>query len=231
MSTPLKAAIVGAGRGRSRPLLQVHPDTNRGPSTATRRCATVSRARDCVRRSLSRDALCAPSPDAVFVCTPTHTHLAVVREYLKQPCISSSRSRLRPRRRGGDPEAGRRGRRDARGGISNTLSADRGRGTPGSSRPACSAAAPLHARLRGEVFSAKGWFFQKARRRRRSREHGVAPDVHPRLVLRSDPSRDGSTRSRQHGRRLGAGAHDLREWRPACSTRWARPARRCSTTG
>ena len=86
----LRAAVVGAGRmgmvhGH---LLQVHPDTelvgfvDRDTSLAAH---------------LASQGLAAPlypsigevyakaSPEAVFVCTPTHTHLPVVRECLSKP--------------------------------------------------------------------------------------------------------------------------------------------------
>ena len=93
MSTPQKpvrAAIVGAGRmgmvhGH---LLQVHPDTELVGFVDRDTSLRDSLASQGLRAPLfaSRDALyAATSPDAVFVCTPTHTHLPVVREYLKEP--------------------------------------------------------------------------------------------------------------------------------------------------
>jgi predicted dehydrogenase len=87
MSEPLRAAVVGAGRmgmvhGH---LLQVHPDTTL--------VGLVDRD-ESLREHLRSQGLAAPlfpsleacyaaaPPDAVFVCTPTHTHLPVVRACL-----------------------------------------------------------------------------------------------------------------------------------------------------
>lgn len=87
MSAPLRCAVVGAGRmgmvhGH---LLQVHPDTevvgfvDRDAGLAPHLASQGLRAP--LHPSLA--ALAAQgAPDAVFVCTPTHTHLAVVREAL-----------------------------------------------------------------------------------------------------------------------------------------------------
>jgi len=90
MSAPLKAAVVGAGRmgmvhGH---LLQVHPDTELVGFVDRDTSLRDSLASQGLRAPLfeSQDALyAATAPDAVFVCTPTHTHLPVVRDYLKRP--------------------------------------------------------------------------------------------------------------------------------------------------
>ena len=88
--TPLRAAIVGAGRmgmihGH---LLNVHPDAevvgfvDRDTSLAPHLASQGLRA----PLYPSLDALFqAATPEALFVCTPTHTHLAVVRESLRRP--------------------------------------------------------------------------------------------------------------------------------------------------
>jgi len=84
---PLRAAVVGAGRmgmvhGH---LLQVHPETelvgfvDRDTSLAEHLASQGLRAP--LYPSVAALYAAAP-PDAVFVCTPTHTHLAVVRECL-----------------------------------------------------------------------------------------------------------------------------------------------------
>src|SRR5438046_1349003 len=84
---PLRAAVVGAGRmgmvhGH---LLQVHPETelvgfvDRDTSLAEHLASQGLRAP--LYPSVAALYAAAP-PDAVFVCTPTHTHVAVVRECL-----------------------------------------------------------------------------------------------------------------------------------------------------
>jgi predicted dehydrogenase len=90
MGERLRAAVIGAGRmgmvhGH---LLQVHPDTEL--------VGFVDRDQS-LREHLASQGLRAPlhpsigalyaagAPDAVFVCTPTHTHLPVVRECLQRP--------------------------------------------------------------------------------------------------------------------------------------------------
>ena len=84
---PLRAAVVGAGRmgmihGH---LLQVHPDTELAGFVDRDAGLGDHLASQGLRAALypSLDALFgAAAPEAVFVCTPTHTHLAVVRECL-----------------------------------------------------------------------------------------------------------------------------------------------------
>ncbi len=92
MSAPdrLRAAVVGAGRmgmvhGH---LLQVHPETelvafvDRDTGLAAHLASQGLRAK--LYPSLEA-AYADTSPDALFVCTPTHTHLAVVRSALVRP--------------------------------------------------------------------------------------------------------------------------------------------------
>jgi predicted dehydrogenase len=87
---PLRAAVIGAGRmgmvhGH---LLQVHPETELAGFVDRDLRLRDHLASQGLRASLhpSLDALRAAAPfDAVFVCTPTHTHLAVVRDALRQP--------------------------------------------------------------------------------------------------------------------------------------------------
>jgi predicted dehydrogenase len=85
--TPLRAAIVGAGRmgmihGH---LLQVHPGTEVVGFVDRDTGLAAHLASQGLRAPLypSLDALFAVTkPEAIFVCTPTHTHLPVVRECL-----------------------------------------------------------------------------------------------------------------------------------------------------
>jgi predicted dehydrogenase len=87
---PLRAAVIGAGRmgmihGH---LLQVHPDTELvgfvDPDTTLASHLASQGLRVPLHPSV--EALyAAAEPEAVFVCTPTHTHLAVVRECLRRP--------------------------------------------------------------------------------------------------------------------------------------------------
>jgi predicted dehydrogenase len=87
---PLRCAVVGAGRmgmvhGH---LLQVYPGTTligfADPQRGTRdRLASQGLAAPVF--STISDLLTATDPDAVFICTPTHTHLAVTRECLTRP--------------------------------------------------------------------------------------------------------------------------------------------------
>lgn len=85
--TPLRAAVVGAGRmgmihGH---MLQIYPDTeivgfvDRDAGLADHLASQGLRAPLYPSLTALRAAA---EPDAVFVCTPTHTHLAVVRECL-----------------------------------------------------------------------------------------------------------------------------------------------------
>ncbi len=87
---PLRAAVVGAGRmgmvhGH---LLQVHPETelvglvDRDLSLADHLASQGLRAPLYPSIEALYDAT---NPEAVFICTPTHTHLAVVRECLARP--------------------------------------------------------------------------------------------------------------------------------------------------
>jgi predicted dehydrogenase len=84
---PLRAAVIGAGRmgmvhGH---LLQVHPDTTLTGFVDRDTSLAAHLASQGLRAPLypSIDALwAAGTPDAVFICTPTHTHLPVVRECL-----------------------------------------------------------------------------------------------------------------------------------------------------
>jgi predicted dehydrogenase len=84
---PLRAAIVGAGRmgmihGH---LLQVHPETEVVGFVDRDTGLAAHLASQGLRAPLypSLEALFAAArPEALFVCTPTHTHLAVVRECL-----------------------------------------------------------------------------------------------------------------------------------------------------
>jgi predicted dehydrogenase len=88
--TPLRAAVVGAGRmgmihGH---LLQVHPETELVGLVDRDASLKDHLASQGLRAPLypSLEALrAAAAPEAVFVCTPTHTHLAVVRECLARP--------------------------------------------------------------------------------------------------------------------------------------------------
>ena len=86
----LRAAVVGAGRmgmvhGH---LLQVHPGTelvgfvDRDESL---RSHLASRGPAAPLYPSIEALYAATTPEAVFVCTPTHTHLPVVRECLKRP--------------------------------------------------------------------------------------------------------------------------------------------------
>jgi predicted dehydrogenase len=86
-ASPLRAAVVGAGRmgmihGH---LLQVYPDAelvgfvDRDASLADHLASQGLRAP--LFPSIEA-CVAATTPEAVFVCTPTHTHLAVVRECL-----------------------------------------------------------------------------------------------------------------------------------------------------
>jgi predicted dehydrogenase len=88
--TTLRAAIVGAGRmgmihGH---LLNVHPETevvgfvDRDTGLAAHLASQGLRAPLYPSLAALRAAA---SPDALFVCTPTHTHLAVIRECLERP--------------------------------------------------------------------------------------------------------------------------------------------------
>ena len=87
---PLRAAVVGAGRmgmvhGH---LLQVHPETELVGFVDRDAGLAEHLASQGLRAPLypSVDALYrATQPEAVFICTPTHTHLAVVRECLGRP--------------------------------------------------------------------------------------------------------------------------------------------------
>jgi len=87
---PLRAAVVGAGRmgmvhGH---LLQVHPDAELVGLVDRDAGLAEHLASQGLRAPLypSVDALYrATEPEAVFICTPTHTHLAVVRECLARP--------------------------------------------------------------------------------------------------------------------------------------------------
>jgi len=87
---PLRAAVVGAGRmgmvhGH---LLQVHPETELVGFVDRDAGLAEHLASQGLRAPLypSVDALYrATQPEAVFICTPTHTHLAVVRECLERP--------------------------------------------------------------------------------------------------------------------------------------------------
>jgi len=87
---PLRAAVIGAGRmgmvhGH---LLQVHPETelvgfvDRDVSLADQLASQGLRAP--LYPSIAA-LYSAATPEAVFICTPTHTHLAVVRECLARP--------------------------------------------------------------------------------------------------------------------------------------------------
>src|SRR5262249_60703837 len=86
-SPPLRAAVVGAGRmgmihGH---LLQVHPETELIGFVDRDQSLAAHLASQGLRAPLfpSLEALyAATSPDAMFVCTPTHTHLAVVKACL-----------------------------------------------------------------------------------------------------------------------------------------------------
>jgi len=88
MSEKLRAAVVGAGRmgmihGH---LLQVHPETELVGFVDRDQSLAAHLASQGLKAPLhpSIDALVAAGrPDAFFVCTPTHTHLPVVRECLK----------------------------------------------------------------------------------------------------------------------------------------------------
>ena len=88
MSEKLRAAVVGAGRmgmihGH---LLQVHPETELAGFVDRDQSLAAHLASQGLRAPLhpSIDALVAAGkPDAFFICTPTHTHLPVVRECLK----------------------------------------------------------------------------------------------------------------------------------------------------
>ena len=87
---PLRAAVIGAGRmgmvhGH---LLQVHPETELVGLVDRDTGLAEHLASQGLRAPLypSVDALYrAAEPEAVFICTPTHTHLAVVRECLAKP--------------------------------------------------------------------------------------------------------------------------------------------------
>jgi predicted dehydrogenase len=88
MSDRLRAAVVGAGRmgmvhGH---LLQAHPDTELVAFVDRDQSLAGTLATQGLRAPLhaSVDAVTAAGKvDAFFVCTPTHTHLPVVRECLK----------------------------------------------------------------------------------------------------------------------------------------------------
>jgi predicted dehydrogenase len=87
---PLRCAIVGAGRmgmvhGH---LIQVYPGTElvgfADPQPGTRERLATQGLRAPVHPDIPA-LLDATRPDAVFVCTPTHTHLAVTRQCLTRP--------------------------------------------------------------------------------------------------------------------------------------------------
>jgi predicted dehydrogenase len=86
---PLRAAVIGAGRmgmvhGH---LLQVHPETelvgfvDRDTGLAAHLASQGLKAK--LYPSIA-ELYAATKPEALFICTPTHTHLAVVRECLSQ---------------------------------------------------------------------------------------------------------------------------------------------------
>ncbi len=87
MSEPLRAAVVGAGRmgmvhGH---LLQVHPETalvGLVDRDASLREHLRSQGLEAPLYPSLEACYAATDPQAVFVCTPTHTHLAVVRACL-----------------------------------------------------------------------------------------------------------------------------------------------------
>jgi predicted dehydrogenase len=87
---PLRCAVIGAGRmgmvhGH---LLQVYPATElvafADPQPAAGERLASQGLRAPVFTTIA-DLMAAAEPDAVFVCTPTHTHLAVTRECLVRP--------------------------------------------------------------------------------------------------------------------------------------------------
>src|SRR5216683_3246623 len=87
---PLRCAVIGAGRmgmvhGH---LLQVYPGTElvgfADPQSGAHGRLASQGLRAPVFTGIS-DLLAAAQPEAVFICTPTHTHLAVTRECLVRP--------------------------------------------------------------------------------------------------------------------------------------------------
>src|SRR5687767_10449585 len=87
---PLRCAVVGAGRmgmvhGH---LLQVYPGTELVGFAESQPGADVRLASQGLRAPVFgsvSELLGGTAPDAVFICTPTHTHLAVTRECLTRP--------------------------------------------------------------------------------------------------------------------------------------------------
>jgi predicted dehydrogenase len=87
---PLRCAVIGAGRmgmvhGH---LLQVYPGTELVGFVDPQRGAHERLASQGLQAPVFTgiaELLAAAQPEAVFICTPTHTHLAVTRECLVQP--------------------------------------------------------------------------------------------------------------------------------------------------
>ena len=87
---PLRCAVIGAGRmgmvhGH---LLQVYPGTELVGFVDPQRGAHERLASQGLRAPVFTgipEMLASANPEAVFICTPTHTHLAVTRECLARP--------------------------------------------------------------------------------------------------------------------------------------------------